>query len=397
MAYHFSQCNGNIKENFITGNFKYIDEELSKNTLYKSLVKENQVLITIAGTIGNALVAQGLPINTNSNQAIANITLKKDVNPFYVSTFLNSVFGKYQSQRLIVSNVQPNLLLVQVKSIKIPIFSQAFQLQIEKMVKGAQAKQNQSKELYAEAEKILLAELGLINWKAKHRLWFVKNYSDTQEAERIDAEYFQPKYDEITNAIKNYSGGWDTLANIVSIKKCVEVGSNQYLNEGIPFVRVSNLSLFEITEEKYISEKLYFKIKDNQPQKGEILFSKDATPGIAYYLNEIPQKMILSSGILRLNNKTEKITNECLTLTLNSILIQKQVKRDVGGSIIMHWRPEQVKKVIIPIFSKEIQTKIQQKIEESFRLRQQSKHLLDCAKKTVDIAIEKDEQLRLSG
>ena len=168
---------GNIKENFITGNFKYIDEELSKNTLYKSLVKENQVLITIAGTIGNALVAQGLPINTNSNQAIANITLKKDVNPFYVSTFLNSVFGKYQSQRLIVSNVQPNLLLVQVKSIKIPIFSQAFQLQIEKMVKGAQAKQNQSKELYAEAEKILLAELGLINWKAKHRLWFVKNYS----------------------------------------------------------------------------------------------------------------------------------------------------------------------------------------------------------------------------
>ena len=174
VAYHLLQV-GNIKENFITGNFKYIDEELSKNTLYKSLVKENQVLITIAGTIGNALVAQGLPINTNSNQAIANITLKKDVNPFYVSTFLNSVFGKYQSQRLIVSNVQPNLLLVQVKSIKIPIFSQAFQLQIEKMVKGAQAKENQSKELYAEAEKILLAELGLINWKAKHRLWFVKN------------------------------------------------------------------------------------------------------------------------------------------------------------------------------------------------------------------------------
>ena len=47
----------------------------------------------------------------------------------------------------------------------------------------------------------------------------------------------------------------------MTIKKCVEVGSKEYLGEGIPFVRVSNLSPFEITEEKYISEALYADIK----------------------------------------------------------------------------------------------------------------------------------------
>ena len=40
---------------------------------------------------------------------------------------------------------------------------------------------------------------------------FIKNFSDTCEAGRIDAEYFQPKYDEIINAIKAYKGGYSTI------------------------------------------------------------------------------------------------------------------------------------------------------------------------------------------
>ena len=73
---------------------------------------------------------------------------------------------------------------------------------------------------------------------------------------------------------KNYPSGWDTLGNLVTLKKCIEVGSGEYLEDGIPFVRVSNLSSFEITEEKYISEELYAEIQEHQPQKGEILLSK---------------------------------------------------------------------------------------------------------------------------
>ena len=46
----------------------------------------------------------------------------------------------------------------------------------------------------------------------------------------------------------------------------------------------------------------------------------------------------------------------------------------------------------IPLLSKETQTQIQQKIIESFDLRKQSRHLLECAKRAVEIAIENDEQ-----
>ena len=265
-------------------------------------------------------------------------------------------------------------------------------LLIVETVKKSTHALDKSKQIYAQAQTLLLTELELTDWQPKQQLTFVKNFSDTQHSERIDADYFQPKYDEIVKAIREYPSGWDNLGNLVTLKKCVEVGSKEYLELGIPFARVSNLSPFEITKEKYISEELYVKIKEHQPQQGEILFSKDATPGIAYHLREQPEKMIPSSGILRLKNKSDRVNNEYLTLVLNSILTQEQVNRDVAGSVILHWRPDQVAGTVIPILPQEKQTEIQEKVLESFRLRQQAKNLLEHAKRAVEIAIEQDEQ-----
>ncbi len=155
---------------------------------------------------------------------------------------------------------------------------------------------------------------------------------------------------------------------------------------------MSNLSPFEITQEKYISEELYTEIAEHQPKQGEILLSKDATPGIAHYLHEAPEKMIPAGGILRLKSKTDKIENEYLTLLLNSILTKEQINRDVGGSVILHWRPDQVAKTIIPILHQEKQNEIQQKVLESFNGRKHAKHLLEHAKRAVEIAIEQNEQ-----
>ena len=47
---------------------------------------------------------------------------------------------------------------------------------------------------------------------------FIKNFSETEEAERIDAEYFQPKYEEIIEAVKKYKGGFGELGELVKIK-----------------------------------------------------------------------------------------------------------------------------------------------------------------------------------
>lgn len=102
--------------------------------------------------------------------------------------------------------------------------------------------------------------------------------------------------------------------------------------------------------------------------------------------------MIPSGGILRLNLKDKRVNADYLTLVLNSLIVKEQINRDVGGSVILHWRPDQVKQTLIPILDEYKQEEIQQKIKESSNLRKRSKHLLGCAKRAVEIAIEEDEE-----
>jgi restriction endonuclease S subunit len=160
-------------------------------------------------------------------------------------------------------------------------------------------------------------------------------------------------------------------------------------------LRVSNLSKLGINtdNQQFLSEALYVTLKTHQPKKGEILLSKDATPGIAYYLKDAPGKMIPSGGILRLLVKdAEQVCPEYLTLVLNSVIVQKQIERDAGGSIINHWLVDQVKNTLIPILSVSVQKQIAEKVNRSFCEREQSKHLLYIAKCGVEMAIEKSEK-----
>ena len=361
------------------------------NSLSKYHIKKNDLLITVVGTLGKVAIAREADIKSIFS-CKSTILRVKHINPFYLLVYLNTDTGKLFSTRGKRGAIQEGLNLTDLREIQIFIPSVSFQENIEEMAKDSFLKIKKSNLLYEEAQSILLSHLGLADWQPEHQLTFVKNYTDIQQAERMDAEYFQPKYDDIVNAIKNYSGGWDELGSLVHVKKCVEVGSDEYMDEGIPFVRVSNLSPFEITEEKYISETLYKTLIVHQPRQGEILFSKDATPGIAHHLKEVPKKMIPSGGILCLKMRSDKVNHEYFTLVLNSILTQEQVKRDVGGSVILHWRPDQIERVIIPILPRRKQSQIQQKVIKSFNLRKQSKQLLEFAKKAVEMAIEKDEQ-----
>ena len=359
----------------------------------KGRVIRGEILLEVKGNVQKvAIVPDDFPEKVLISGTLYKFIVNDNVNKYFIVVYLSCRFGQKLKTRLISNIATPFISKSELYEIPIPLLDSVFQNKIEEIYLYLLDLRRKSTKLFEQAKTLLLSELGLTNWQPKHQPTFVKNYSDTQKADRIDAEYYQPKYEEIIKAIKSYSGGWDTLGNLVAIKKCVEVGSDQYLDEGIPFVRVSNISPYEITEEKYISEKLYAEIDQNQPKKGEVLFSKDGSPGIAHYLNERPRKMIPSSGILRLKARSQKTNNEYLTLVLNSILVKEQINRDVGGSIILHWRPDQVKDTVIPILEEAKQSEIQQKVIESFNLRKQSKHLLESAKRAVEIAIEEDEK-----
>ncbi|EAK4085639.1 restriction endonuclease subunit S, partial [Campylobacter coli] len=178
---------------------------------------------------------------------------------------------------------------------------------------------------------------------------------------------------------------------LVSITKSIEPGSNLYKNKGIPFIRVANLTQYGLSEgDVFLDEKDFFPqyLQILYPKKDTILFSKDGSVGIAYCVKE-DKEVITSGAILHLNIKDkENILPEYLTLFLNSIFVKLQAQRDCGGSIISHWRIEDIKKVLVAILDIKIQEKIAKYIQESFNLRKKSKQLLDNAKNKVEEQIQ---------
>jgi len=386
----------NIKEGYIDwSDIKYIDPLVHK-LLWKSKVREGQVILTMAGTIGNATVAYKVPSELNSNQATAKITLKRGFSPFYLAVFLNSFYGKIQTKWEIVSNVQPNIFLWQIKRIKVFVPKGHDLIEkIEKLYKNGLGLLSHANPLYSQAETLLLEELGLKDFKPRYEKTYTANLSDAFSAHRIDAEYFQPAYEEVIEKLRENNIELQPLRKfILSIQKGIEPGSENYQDEGKPFIRVSNLSKYGFTDrdQKYLSEELYLQLRETyEPKQGDFLLTKDATPGIAYVVKEQIEG-IISSGILRLQINDSEINKEYLALCINSIIGKMQIERDCGGSVILHWKPEQVKRLQIPLLPLSIQQEIASLVQQSHEARKKAKELLEIAKKAVEIAIEEGEE-----
>ncbi|AGQ42010.1 restriction endonuclease subunit S [Mannheimia haemolytica] len=201
---------------------------------------------------------------------------------------------------------------------------------------------------------------------------------------RLDAEYYQPKFASLFAQLANFKTM--KLGEIVNLQKSVEPGSEAYQTEGIPFVRVSDLSKFGISQtDKYLHPKDFGNVV--RPKKDSILLTKDGTVGIAY---RVPQDLnvITSGAIVHLELKTDEVLPDYLALALNSPAVQLQAERDAGGSIIQHWKPSEILDVVIPVLPKNIQQTISDKVQQSFALRVESEVLLEKAKILVEQEIE---------
>ena len=352
----------------------------------KSSIRPRDILFAAVGTtIGQLAIVQNSIKKGNINQNIARVRItSKKIDSLFAGLFFASRIGQLQISRLVTGNAQSYLNTNQVKLFKVPIISQRKQLEIAKYFDKIQNRIEFANSIYFQAENLLLEELGLKDFKPKEELSYVINFSTLRSANRIDAEYFKPRYNKLIDYLKD-KFELKKMEKLVTFQKGIEPGSEKYQEDGNPFMRVSNLSKFGINDnnQKYLSDKIYRELKDNyQPQMGEILLTKDASPGIAYVVKESIEG-IISSGILQLKIK-ENLEPEYLALLINSLVGQYHMERDTGGSVIIHWRPEQIKNMVVPILPKSTQQKISNFVRQSYQARKAAKQLLQEAKEKVE-------------
>jgi len=378
----------------------------------KKLVSKDDIIISTVRPNRNAVAIITHDIkNLVASTGFCKLTTKR-INPKYLFILFKTFFYRDFLVRKTTATMYPAVSEDDLINLKIPIPPTTFQKQIENLALSAYKEREKADKLYKEAEDILLEELRLKNWKPKTKKikingkefeeeenMSIRMLSEVIKTNRMDTEYWLPKYDDFLTLLNNLKKKDDielkNLSMLVDYKKGVEVGSEQYSEEGqIPFIRVSNLNEkgINLNSAKYISGKLYNKLKEQyEPNEGEILFTKDATIGIGYLL-EKPIKAIISSGILRLIVKNEKVNKEYLYLVLNSPVCKLQINKTSSGAIIKHFKPTEVMNLLIPLLNQQTQSKISQKIQQSFKVRRKSRELLEIAKRGVEIYIENDEQ-----
>lgn len=387
----------NIMQNYFNLNDVVFLTNKQDEEIKRSRLKEKDVLLTITGvSYGKSATVTKELVNANINQHSVKITLNENLNPYFLSTFLNCRYGKLQSDKNVVGITRPALDYQVIRNFSIPKISKSFQSRIEDLIILSENITKQSQQTYTQAENLLLETLGLKDFTPSKEKVNIKSFKDSfLSSGRLDAEYYQPKYEQVVEKIKE--SNYERLADLVNIKKSIEPGSQAYSERGLPFLRVADYNKLGITEpqkclsDSYIKENSK-KLNNLKPKAETILFSKDGSVGTAYMLKE-NKNLITSGAVLHLIVKNKDIVlPEYLTLVLNSQLVQMQAERDAGGSIILHWRVSEIENVVIPIIEENIQQQISKKIEESFKLKKQSEQLLELAKTAVEIAVEEDEE-----
>lgn len=264
---------------------------------------------------------------------------------------------------------------------------------IKQTIKQALLLRSRSRETYNQAEGILLDEMGLVDWRPKHCLSFVRNYADTQRAGRMDADYFQPKYEEIIHAIQSYPGGYDTLGNLINLKD-----RNYHPNrkQKYKYIELANIGgNGEITGSMQEEGQNLPTRARRKVSAGDVIVSsvEGSLDSIALIGAEY-DNALCSTGFYIVNSNN--LNSETLLVLLKSTIGQLQLKRGCSGTILTAIGKDETSNIVFPIIRRETQIEIQQKVAEAFALRRRSKHLLECAKRAVELAIEQDEQTALA-
>lgn len=368
----------------------YISEVDNLRLKSSQMVENDIILSKVGNSIGfYARVDEEIGCcNISENNIGIKLGLIAQERKHFILVYLNSRYGKLLTNRRRSGNAQPKLNVFDVAEIPIPAMTNEFEKSISMLVMEAYSFEKQSKNKQKEATQLLLQTLGIDNWKPIEKNTSIRSFRDINGIGRIDAEYYAEKYDELLMKLSNFD--CRALGEIVTPFKSIEPGSDAYQDEGIPFYRVANITELGLCETNtFLDEKKYY-TDDLALKKNTILFSKDGSIGIAYKVRK-NEKAITSGALLHLTLKVDDVLPDYLTVVLNSKVVKMQAERDAGGSVIQHWKPDEIEKVIIPVVDKTIQEKISELMIESFDLKDKSEAKLQRARTAVEYAIEHNE------
>ncbi|MDT6440939.1 restriction endonuclease subunit S [Enterococcus faecium] len=374
---------------------RYISEE-DFTRLSKYALQVNDLLVSVVGTLGNVALARekDLPAIFSNKSTVLRTD---DANlAKYIMVYMNTWFGRMDLLRNTRGAVQTGLNLEDLKKASIPEFSNNFYKKIGEIIDLGNKNIDDSKQLYRDAESKLMEFLDITDFNSlveQPKAINVKSFSDSFGISgRLDAEYYQPKYERLIKKIKSYTRGWIQLSEVFDLVKTkINKAEESYNYIEIGDIDISsgesNFSSVD-TEELPANAKVH-------PSKNDLLVSKvrPNRGAVSIIDKEIPRLVV--SGAFSVLRENGDYTVQMLKVLLRSKIYRELLLKNNVGTSYPVIKDTDVLSLPIPLFDEKTNNEILLAVKASQRHLDFSNELLNIAKKSVELAIEKNEDVAI--
>ena len=384
-----------IKPNFIeegiTKSISIIQDERNA----RARVQENDVLVYSVGAYaGYAAKAEShlFPANIPRSVAIIRLHNTNVILPEFLSVFLNSKFGIFQSLRYRAGNSQPVLALEKIKQFEVPEVKMDIQKQIAKLYNDSYALRRKYVNLINTTSEYFVKLFELDSIPLKSNKVFNGSFINVVLNNRFDSGFFNPKYSIIYNKITEIckTNNWE-IKKLGLIASNFKYGSSDKLNytkEGTPFLRIADLQekRFEKENLKFISDIDANKLNHAKVFAGDVLISRSGSLGITVPIHKDLDGSVFGSYFIKFHPH-EYIDIEYLSFYLNSIIGSYQIEQVNSGGIQTNITIPMLKSLYIVLPTKEIQEEITSKLKQAFNNKYESKRYLEIASSLLEKSI----------
>ena len=375
----------NIRPGFInTDNVSLIDWSIY-NSIPNAHVNEGDILITRTGA--NAGDCAVVP-NGTRNVAVSSHTLRLIPNDtdigYAIGIFFASSLGREVLFRTVSGSSRPQITKEALKQLFLPNFSR-IATEIKNQVQLAIDTKAKSKRLYAEAEELLLAALGLDELDLSPQLSYTAMLEDVTTAERLDPDYFQPQIIQVLRQIESQSPirlrRWGRVKSGYPWKSVYFIEEN-----GEPFVRIRDckpgaidISTLTSLDPAYARGEV-----QKKAQAGDIVIGMD---GVKYFYGSlIIDPCYVNQRVAWVSPRKDRtIPSEYILLIVNSLVGQSQLLREMTiAQTVGHITNGAVRNLLIPLLSTNQINMLGDLIKTSIEAKQEAKQLLETAKQRVE-------------
>ena len=373
-------------------NLVFISEEANKR-IGRSECRPGDLVFTKTGRLGTVCVLNNKYSNYNIRGDLAKLELKSQVDPYYVMSYLNSNFGTKITNSYSSGSTRGRILISNIKKIAIPIPSPEIQKYIGDKVRKAEELREEAKRLKKEAEEIFFNEINIVSidnaFKKEQHIKFNWINIDELDVNRIDAEYNRRKYTILVKLLIDNNITLIPISNLLEepiVSGSTPKGGN-YIENGIPFVRATNLCEYSIDDNLvYISKEESDKLKNSEIRSGDVVFSIAGSIGVASIIPSYIEKANINQALVRL--RLNNINKYYFVFVVNSSIGRLLSLRLANGAVQLNLNREEVGNIMVPRINDNKEEIIANKIKLYIELLYQSKQLIQEAKQDVEDLIE---------